>query len=436
MNLGLINLLPIPIFDGGHLAFVAIEAIKRRPISIRTREIATLVGFVLIAAMIILARQKIGVSEPRLGGFFRAGKRAQQVFGFRCFVKRNQTAGDFDLRLLVKGRGFRNVPQHGDGFFIVAISVEDRACEALRMIEIGREIKRDAREGERHVVIGVADAKAGFLRRFALFDGLLQDRRPKGVERNGRAFLRRHIRPGLVGLARFNALKPELGDLTVGPRILRQQFVMVASALYIAGALKKRTIGVARHDAAIRHQGKLIGGSRLVLETGVFEQKRLMQGMKAAEGLTVLCRQRLQRSFRALFTGKRPRVENNHGGGEIFNLRIGGEGRAGGSVILVLERIGRLDKPCEIVILGVVIREDLRRELGRLVDVAGSDTEKERAAQDFIAVRTGVLDTAKGVRRHAHIIAPRGDAARQIIADHIALLGRCSTSGEGETKTE
>ncbi|MEQ8279011.1 MAG: RIP metalloprotease RseP [Deltaproteobacteria bacterium] len=55
VNLGLINLLPIPIFDGGHLAFVAIEAIKRRPISMRTREIATLVGFVLIAVLFIIA---------------------------------------------------------------------------------------------------------------------------------------------------------------------------------------------------------------------------------------------------------------------------------------------------------------------------------------------------------------------------------------------
>lgn len=55
VNLGLINLLPIPIFDGGHLLFVAIEAIKRRPISMRTREVASLIGIVLIVALFILA---------------------------------------------------------------------------------------------------------------------------------------------------------------------------------------------------------------------------------------------------------------------------------------------------------------------------------------------------------------------------------------------
>jgi regulator of sigma E protease len=55
INLGLINLLPIPIFDGGHLMFIAIEGIKRRPISLRTREIASLIGVVLIFALFVLA---------------------------------------------------------------------------------------------------------------------------------------------------------------------------------------------------------------------------------------------------------------------------------------------------------------------------------------------------------------------------------------------
>ncbi|MBI4820209.1 MAG: RIP metalloprotease RseP [Deltaproteobacteria bacterium] len=54
VNLGVVNLLPIPIFDGGHLLFCLIEAIKRRPVSPRTRELATLVGLAVIAMLIIL----------------------------------------------------------------------------------------------------------------------------------------------------------------------------------------------------------------------------------------------------------------------------------------------------------------------------------------------------------------------------------------------
>ncbi|HMI86953.1 MAG TPA: RIP metalloprotease RseP [Polyangiaceae bacterium] len=44
INLGLLNLLPIPVLDGGHLLFFAIEAILRRPLPLRVREVASLVG--------------------------------------------------------------------------------------------------------------------------------------------------------------------------------------------------------------------------------------------------------------------------------------------------------------------------------------------------------------------------------------------------------
>ncbi len=55
VNLGIMNLLPIPILDGGHLVFCAIEAIKRRPVSMRVRETATLVGLLLLAVLIVVA---------------------------------------------------------------------------------------------------------------------------------------------------------------------------------------------------------------------------------------------------------------------------------------------------------------------------------------------------------------------------------------------
>ncbi len=49
--LGLMNLLPIPVLDGGHLAFFTIEAILRRPPSIRVREIAQQAGLLLLLAV-------------------------------------------------------------------------------------------------------------------------------------------------------------------------------------------------------------------------------------------------------------------------------------------------------------------------------------------------------------------------------------------------
>ncbi len=55
VNLGLVNLLPIPLFDGGHLLFCLVEAVKRRPVSMRTRELANIVGLVVIVALLLLA---------------------------------------------------------------------------------------------------------------------------------------------------------------------------------------------------------------------------------------------------------------------------------------------------------------------------------------------------------------------------------------------
>ena len=37
INLGIINLLPIPVLDGGHLAFLVVETVRRRPLTRRTR---------------------------------------------------------------------------------------------------------------------------------------------------------------------------------------------------------------------------------------------------------------------------------------------------------------------------------------------------------------------------------------------------------------
>ena len=53
VNLGLLNLLPIPALDGGHLAFFAIEGAMRRPLRARHREIALQVGILLLITLIV-----------------------------------------------------------------------------------------------------------------------------------------------------------------------------------------------------------------------------------------------------------------------------------------------------------------------------------------------------------------------------------------------
>jgi regulator of sigma E protease len=55
INLGVINLLPIPILDGGHLLFFAIEGVMGRPISIRKREVAQQVGLFLLICLMLFA---------------------------------------------------------------------------------------------------------------------------------------------------------------------------------------------------------------------------------------------------------------------------------------------------------------------------------------------------------------------------------------------
>jgi len=55
INLAVLNLLPVPVLDGGHLLFFSIEAIIRRPISLRVKEIALQIGLGLLVLLMILA---------------------------------------------------------------------------------------------------------------------------------------------------------------------------------------------------------------------------------------------------------------------------------------------------------------------------------------------------------------------------------------------
>ncbi|PIE70611.1 MAG: RIP metalloprotease RseP [Deltaproteobacteria bacterium] len=53
INLAILNLLPIPVLDGGHLFFFSMEAILRRPVGKRTREIAQQVGVSLLLLLMV-----------------------------------------------------------------------------------------------------------------------------------------------------------------------------------------------------------------------------------------------------------------------------------------------------------------------------------------------------------------------------------------------
>jgi regulator of sigma E protease len=54
VNLGILNLLPIPILDGGHILFFSIEALRRKPLSPQTRAIAQQVGLAIILMLTAL----------------------------------------------------------------------------------------------------------------------------------------------------------------------------------------------------------------------------------------------------------------------------------------------------------------------------------------------------------------------------------------------
>ena len=54
VNLALLNLLPIPILDGGHLFFFMLEAVRRKPVPVKYREVAQALGLMMILALMLL----------------------------------------------------------------------------------------------------------------------------------------------------------------------------------------------------------------------------------------------------------------------------------------------------------------------------------------------------------------------------------------------
>ena len=53
VSIGLINLFPIPLLDGGHLLFYAIEAVRGSPLSERTQEIGFRIGLAIVLMLLV-----------------------------------------------------------------------------------------------------------------------------------------------------------------------------------------------------------------------------------------------------------------------------------------------------------------------------------------------------------------------------------------------
>lgn len=72
LQLSIINILPIPVLDGGHLLFLGIEAVKRKPLSIKVRQYTTQAGFFLLITFMLLV----------------TWNDLESVFGLRSLIKK------------------------------------------------------------------------------------------------------------------------------------------------------------------------------------------------------------------------------------------------------------------------------------------------------------------------------------------------------------
>lgn len=68
-SLGLINLFPIPLLDGGHLAFYSVEALRGKPLSMRAQEYGYMVGLALVVTLMLVVTVN-DLSRPSVLEFF------------------------------------------------------------------------------------------------------------------------------------------------------------------------------------------------------------------------------------------------------------------------------------------------------------------------------------------------------------------------------
>ena len=66
-NLAVVNFLPIPVLDGGHMLFLAYEGIFRRPVNEKTQALLTYVGLAMILTLMIFV---VCLDATRIYGLF------------------------------------------------------------------------------------------------------------------------------------------------------------------------------------------------------------------------------------------------------------------------------------------------------------------------------------------------------------------------------
>ena len=71
ISIGLLNLFPVPLLDGGHLLFYAAEVLRGRPLSEKSQEYGFRVGLVLVLMLMVFATYND----------FHAGAVAEGLFG-------------------------------------------------------------------------------------------------------------------------------------------------------------------------------------------------------------------------------------------------------------------------------------------------------------------------------------------------------------------
>ena len=76
VNLGIINLLPVPVLDGGHIVLLLVELVRRKPVSMKTRQMASLAGMLVLITLMALAfkndvTRKWGGLRGQSTGIFR-----------------------------------------------------------------------------------------------------------------------------------------------------------------------------------------------------------------------------------------------------------------------------------------------------------------------------------------------------------------------------
>ena len=71
INLGIVNLFPVPLLDGGHLLFYIIEALRGRPLSERAQAFSVRLGvLLLLALMLFVTFNDIRFLFDQFVGFF------------------------------------------------------------------------------------------------------------------------------------------------------------------------------------------------------------------------------------------------------------------------------------------------------------------------------------------------------------------------------